>query len=317
MSNLPWQPTATINTLKQRANIIHKIRAFFSERDYLEVDPPIMAAHGVTDCHLENIRANFQGQTYHLQTSPEYHMKRLLAAGSGPIFTLSHAFRDDELGRWHNPEFTMLEWYRPGFDYLALLAEVGELLEEVLQAGSLKTYTYQELFEQLCQINPHETSIKELVGVVYKHKLSEVLRPDKDTIDDYLYLLMTHIIEPYLQSLKSPIAIIDFPGTQAALAKIKNNKALRFEVYYKGIELANGFDELLDANIQKARFNKDNELRQAKQKQPQKPCPYLIEALTQGLPDCSGVALGIDRLIAKALNKNTIKDVLAFTIENA
>jgi elongation factor P--(R)-beta-lysine ligase len=309
---MDWRPNASIDDLKKRANFLVKIRAFFVERGYFEVQTPIMGKFGVTDRYLSNISAVFRGQNYALQTSPEYHMKRLLAAGSGPIFQLIQAFRDDELGRWHNPEFTMLEWYQLDADHLTLLKEVEELVCSILMCPSFLVKTYREIFLNYCDIDPWHVTLSELRESLDRYDLGSVLSENERDKDQYLFLLMSHVVEPALKTSSVPVAIIDFPITQASLAKTSGEVAERFEVYYQGVELANGFHELLDPAMQRARFQQDNAQRKANHL-PEVPCDeYLLQALAAGLPPCSGVALGVDRLIALALGKSCLSDVMAF-----
>lgn len=314
---MTWQPSATIDTLHKRAEIISKIRAFFTSRHYLEVETPCMGNFGVTDVYLSNINAIFRQQTYYLQTSPEYHMKRLLAAGSGPIFQLARVFRDDELGRWHNPEFTMLEWYQLNLDHHGLMEEMDAFLQAILACQPLVKKTYQQVFMEIADFDPFKTSISALKVQLKKYNLEYVLPEEEQDIDQYLFLLMSHVIEPALAKINAPVAIYDFPTSQAALSQINQGVAERFEIYFKGVELANGFHELTDAKAQKARFAADLSQRQAKSLT----CPtsdeFLLAALDAGLPSCSGVALGIDRLIALALDKPGISDVLAFDFTRA
>jgi elongation factor P--(R)-beta-lysine ligase len=314
---MTWQPSATMSTLRQRAQLIALVRDFFNQRGYLEVDTPSMARFGITDVYLSNIKATFRGKTYHLQTSPEYHMKRLLAAGSGPIFQLARVFRDDELGRWHNPEFTMLEWYQLEVDHHGLMAEVDKLLQTTLSCPSLIKKTYQQAFIEICNLDPLISSINDLKLLLRSYDLDNVLANEERDKDQYLFLLMSHIIEPALAHLDAPVAIYDFPPSQAALSQVHNGVAERFEIYYKGIELANGFHELTDPKIQKARFESDIALRQAKSLEKAVMDEYLLSALEAGLPPCSGVALGIDRLITLALNHTHISSVLAFDLMRA
>ncbi|MGQ3890058.1 elongation factor P--(R)-beta-lysine ligase [Legionella sp. CNM-1927-20] len=314
---MSWQPSATITTLRQRAELIAQIRDFFSRRGYLEVDTPSMARFGITDVYLNNIKATFRGKTYYLQTSPEYHMKRLLAADSGPIFQLARVFRDDELGRWHNPEFTMLEWYQLNIDHHGLMAEVDELLQLILSCSSLIKKTYQQTFLEICDLDPLTASVTNLKSSLKNYDLDNVLASDEKDKDQYLFLLMSHVIEPALAHSDTPVAIYDFPPSQAALAQVHNGVAERFEIYFKGIELANGFHELTDAEMQKERFESDIALRKAKSLERAAMDEYLLSALEVGLPPCSGVALGIDRLVALALGHTTISSVLTFDFARA
>lgn len=312
-----WRPSASISSLRQRANIMAQIREFFNARDYLEVETPVMGACGVTDVYLESIQAQCSGKTYALQTSPEYHMKRLLAAGSGPIFQLARAFRDDEQGRWHNPEFTMLEWYRPGINHHELLTEVGDFLQVILACPPLVVMSYHDAFQQACELDPFDTSLVDLKACLQKLNLEQVLPSDETNIDQYLFLLMSHVVEPYLAKHNAPVGLVDFPPSQAALACVNNGVAERFEVYYRGIELANGFHELTDASVQAARFEDDLETRRVRGLAIPKPDAHLLAAMTHGLPASSGVALGVDRLVALALGHTSIQESLAFDVLRA
>lgn len=317
MNNIAWQPSASIEALRQRALILTRIRHFFNTRGYLEVETPVMARFGITDVYLSNIKAFFRNQPYCLQTSPEYHMKRLLAAGSGPIFQLARVFRDDELGRWHNPEFTLLEWYQLGIDHHALMDEVNALLQEILFCAPLIKKTYQQVFMEICDIDPLACSLYQLRQTLIKFELDHVLAVDEEDLDQYLFLLMSHVIEPALGTLSSPVAVFDFPISQAALAKVKDGIAERFEIYYRGVELANGFHELTDEQAQRARFIKDNTARKACGLEHIPPDEYLLAALSHGLPPSSGVALGIERLLALAMNQTSISATLAFDFSRA
>lgn len=314
---LSWQPSATLEAIKKRAEMLAEVRRFFTQRHYLEVETPIMAHYGVTDVYLANIKALFREKSYCLQTSPEYHMKRLLAAGSGPIFQLARVFRDDELGRWHNPEFTLLEWYQLGIDHHALLEEVDDLLQLLLKTKPLVKKTYQQAFLETCGLDPFAASIQEFKELLAKHDLDNVLPVQEMDTDQYLFLLMSHVVEPALGALDRPVGVYNFPASQASLAQVKEGVAERFEVYYRGVELANGFHELTDAASQAKRFAEDQAIRKEKGLPPVDSDPFLLEALAQGLPACSGVALGIDRLFALALGEDRIASVMAFDFHRA
>lgn len=311
--NDAWQPTASIITLKQRAKLIQEIREFFYQRAVLEVETPLLCHTSVTDPHLTSFTTNHG--TF-LQTSPEYAMKRLLAAGSGDIFQLTKAFRAEEFGQHHNQEFTLLEWYRLGFDQLQLINEVDELLQQILHCHPAEKITYQQLFEQQLGINPHAASINELIAIAKQHQLDQLNLSNKD---DWLNLLLSHVIEPTIGQ-HQPIFIYDYPASQAALAKIRHDQppvAERFECYFQGIELANGFHELTDHQQQRQRFIANNQHRQQSNKPSVPIDEYFLDALAHGLPNCAGVALGVDRLVMLALNENHIANVLSFTQENA
>lgn len=318
MRSAHWAPNLPLNVLRYRAQFISFIRQFFVERDYLEVDTPIMAKHGVTDVYIDNISASFSSQNYALQSSPEFHMKRLLASGSGPIFQISKAFRNDEQGRWHNPEFTLLEWYQLNITHYQLMDEVDSLLQRLLGCPMLRRLSYKELFEHYCEgINPHKASLETLAELVKKYQLTQALDKNEQDKDQYLFLLLAGVIEPQLSAEAAPLAVYDFPPSQASLAAINDGVAQRFEIYYKGVELANGFLELCDAVVQQKRFEQDNTQRMAMGRETKTIDSRLIAALEHGLPPCSGVALGVDRLLALALNRPCLEDVIAFTINNA
>lgn len=319
-----WQPTASLENLKKRAKIINIIRAFFCEKNILEVDTPLLSCAGVTDVHLANITVNYQAttnapiQTLYLQTSPEYYMKRLLAAGCGDIFQITKAFRNGEVGHLHQPEFTMLEWYRIGFTHLELMTEVDELLQTVLRTSSADRFTYQEIFLRYLKLDPFESSIEVLKNCASEHEIylehikNDPLENDRDF---WLQLLLSHLIEPQLGQ-ERPVFIYDFPITQAALAKIRRDDppvAERFEVYYQGIELANGFHELTDAEEQRARFEKNLQERIKLNLSAVPIDQEFLNALKSGLPECAGVALGIDRLVLLAIvsKKSFPKEILS------
>lgn len=313
-----WRPSASIELLRLRAQFIANIRRFFSQKNYLEVETPIMAHHGITDVYLSNIKATFRNKTYFLQTSPEYHMKRLLAAGSGAIFQIARVFRDDELGRWHNPEFSLLEWYQLAIDHHALMDEVDLLLQQTLATNPMQRMTYQQAFLESCMLDPMTASILDFRQVLQLHDLDNVLAASEQDRDQYLFLLMSHIVEPYLaKTYDRPVAVYHFPPSQASLAQINQGVAERFEIYYKGVELANGFHELTDAKAQALRFAEDKALRAEQGISSAEVDPWLLEALSHGLPPCSGVALGLDRLFALACNKSAIAEIMSFDFSRA
>lgn len=314
---MAWQPSATIDNLKIRAQILTKVRSFFVNLGYLEVETPIMGQHGISDVYLENILAKFRGHEYYLQTSPEYHMKRLLAAGSGPIYQIFRAFRDDELGRWHNPEFSLLEWYKLSADYNLLIAEVDDFLQKVFNCDPAIKISYQQIFIDACGIDPFAVSITELRLCLQRYDLDNVLDKNEQDVDQYLFLLMSHVVEPFMAHYTMPVVVYGFPKSQASLAQVVDDVALRFEVYYKGIELANGFAELIDADAQRMRFVEDNFKRVAKDLKTVTLDENFLQALQAGLPDCCGVALGLDRIIALYLQENNLASVISFAIDRA
>lgn len=319
-----WQPTASIEQLRQRASIICQIRQFFAERDVLEVDTPAMSHATVTDIHLHTFQTEFVGPGYadgrklYFMTSPEFHMKRLLAAGSGCIYQINKAFRNEESGRYHNPEFTMLEWYRVGFDHHRLMDEMDALLQRVLQCGAAQRMTYQQAFIRELGVCPLQGSMSELKQAAATLGLSDIAEPEQDR-DTLLQLLFSIGVEDKIGQTV-PAFVYDFPASQAALAKINPNDprvADRFEAYFKGIELANGFHELDHWQEQLARFEQDNAKRIEMGLSAQPIDHHLIEALKSGLPECAGVALGIDRLIMLAIGCDHIDQVTAFPFPRA
>jgi lysyl-tRNA synthetase class 2 len=300
--------------LRQRAKLLTKIREFFAERDILEVETPLLSHSSITDPNIQSFSARYYNENLYLQTSPEFAMKRLLAAGSGSIYQICKAFRNEQAGRQHNPEFTILEWYRVGFDHHALMAEMDEFLQFILHTNLAEKLTYKEIFEKYLQINPHEITKEELRNLAIKKGINDISGLD---VDDWLAILLTHLIEPELGTDR-PLFIYDFPASQAALAKInKNNIAERFEVYIKGIEIANGFHELNDGAEQRRRFLADLKKRR-ELNLPDIPIDEnFLAALDSGFPNCAGVALGIDRLLMLLMNTNSIKDVIIFPINQA
>jgi elongation factor P--(R)-beta-lysine ligase len=319
-----WQPSASIEHITIRARVLAQIRKFFNARNVLEVETPLMSAASGTDLHLHPMITHYQEslvaplQPFYLQTSPEFAMKRLLAAGSGPIYQICKAFRNGEVGRYHNPEFTMLEWYRPGYDHNQLMNEVEQLLKDILQTGDAERISYSTIFKKILNIDPLTVSLETLKACAIKSGLSEVEQWKDESQDTWLQLLFSHLIEPTLGQTV-PTFIYDFPASQAALAKVYGapQVAARFEVYVKGIELANGYHELTDADEQQRRFEQD--LIQRRQTHlPTVPISYyLLEAMKSGLPDCAGVALGVDRLILLLTEASHLSEVIAFPVERA
>ncbi|WP_404342236.1 EF-P lysine aminoacylase EpmA [Vreelandella venusta] len=321
-----WQPTASMETLRERARLLAAVRGFFAERDVWEVETPVLGQGGSTDVHLVSLAAlarTEKGQRkLWLQTSPEFHMKRLLAAGSGPIFQLARSFRDGEVGSRHNIEFTMLEWYRPGYTLAQLIEETTALVMQVLpnSPGPVVHYRYRELFHTHLAVDPFTTSLETLRALAAERANMPTSALADDGRDTCLDLLMSLVIEPHLGQQELSV-VVDYPASQAALARRHQDAdgewvASRFELYLNGIELANGYDELTDAEEQRQRFNDDNEERRRLGLPIVDVDEHLLAALTHGMPAASGVALGIDRLIQQALNKARLEDVLSFSTPN-
>jgi lysyl-tRNA synthetase class 2 len=317
-----WRPTASLENLRLRARILTTIRAFFESRGVLEVETPLLSGATVTDPHILSMSSRYggpgapHGRVLYLQTSPEYAMKRLLASSSGPIYQICKAFRDGESGRLHTPEFTILEWYRPGFDHHRLMNEMDELLGEVLGLPAAERLSYSDVFQRYIGVDPHTASLETLE----KHAATLGLTASRTTEkDDWLNLLMAQAAEPKLGRGR-PTFVFDYPASQAALARIREGNppvAERFEVYVEGLELANGFHELADGVEQRRRFEADLEKRRGLGRDSVPIDEYLLGALEAGMPSGAGVALGIDRLVMIAAGADALPDVLAFPIDRA
>ncbi|GAA0374601.1 elongation factor P--(R)-beta-lysine ligase [Bowmanella denitrificans] len=323
-SSVSWRPTASIDILQKRAELMAAVRLFFARRGVWEVETPCLSSATVTDEHLQGFSTEFvgpgaaQGRTLYLQTSPEYAMKRLLAAGSGAIFQICKAYRNEESGRWHNPEFTMLEWYRPGFDHFDLMQELDELVQLICSTEPAERVSYQQVFMQHVKLDPLSCHLAELRQAAAQLGHGELADNETDR-DVLLQLLFCDAVEPQIGQQR-PCFVYDFPASQAALAKLNPDDpraAQRFELYFRNLELANGFHELDDAGEQKARFEQDNLKRRSQGKQEKPIDPMLLQALEAGIPSCAGVAVGLDRLFMLALAQSSISDVLSFDVGNA
>lgn len=319
---MSWRPTATHAALRRRAEMLETAREFFKSRGVLEVETPILSAAAVSDPQIESLAtqiAGLPGRRY-LCPSPEYAMKRLLASGSGDIYQICKVFRDAERGRWHNTEFTMIEWYRIGLDDEALMDEVESLVGRLLAATRIlkpaERQTYAAALRRHAGVDAFSSSDAELLEAAARHGITCEAHLDRDAKLD---LLMGLIVGPKL-GRENPCFICDYPASQAALARLKPGEprvAARFELYLDGLELANGFHELVQPEEQRARFLQDLALRRSRG-QVQPPLDEnLLAALENGMPDCAGVALGFDRLVAIALGADRLADAMSFDIGNA
>jgi len=299
--------------LQGRAALNAKLREFFLERNVLEVETPLMGATAATDLNLEPIRvqqalATDQAPRY-LQSSPEFSMKKLLAMGSGSIYQLGKAFRFDEYGKLHRPEFTLLEWYRIGYDESLLMDEVEELVAATADISKLERISYRELFRQILDLDPHSCTLERLRVVATNNV--DFCAADYGR-DDLLYLLMSHCIEP---AMPPNCFIYDYPASQASLAEIEEDKngipvARRFELYLGSMEIANGYRELRDSRQLRQRLNADLAARKSLNRLPLPIDEELISAHEKGLPRCAGVALGVDRLLMVIMGATSIDDVM-------
>ncbi len=321
-----WRPTAGLTALNRRAAMLARLRAFFAERDVLEVETPLLSAETTLDPHLEPLSSTvdapgIDGRRMYLQTSPELAMKRMLAAGSGSIYQVCKAFRGGERGRWHNPEFTILEWYRVGWDVHRLMREVAALIETLL-GGSRRlepaTYvSYADLMRRHAGIDPQEASIQALRRAVADGP-SPVDTSGLDR-DDLLSRLFGERVEPEFAPDRVTV-VFDYPASQAAMAQLNASDprtAERFEAYVGDIELANGYGELRDPIEQRQRLERDLASRRGTGR-PLPPVPSrFLAALESGLPPCAGVALGFDRLLGLDLEAGSIDELISFPIERA
>ena len=317
-----WRPAATPELLRLRAETLAAIRRFFAERGVLEVETPLLAPATVTDVHIDSIPAQVElagrAQSRYLQTSPEYAMKRLLAAGAGACYQICKSFRQGDAGKLHNPEFTLLEWYRPGFGLEQLMDEVESLLRgvmpDLMASQRIPRLSYREVFQRHLAIDPHRIEPEAL-----RRLTRERLPVDTAELDatDCLQLLLGQVIEPELPKY---CFVYEYPAAQSALAKITPDRegepvARRFELFCNGMELANGYDEETDGKILRERFERDRERRA----ELGRPVPAidekLLAALDHGLPPCSGVALGVDRLLMLRSGAKSINEVLAFPVD--
>jgi len=323
--SLEWRPTASFENLLLRSQLLSAIRAFLGERGLTEVETPACSSAAATDPALDSLTTRYTGPgaptglPLYLHTSPEFAMKRLLAAGSGPIYQICKVFRDGEAGRYHNPEFTLLEWYRPGYDHHRLMDEVSALVHRVVARPLSDTrMSYKELFQLHLGIDPHNASMAALRGCALERGITNVDGLRITDSDTWLDLLLTHCIEPEMGP--GILLVYDFPASQASLARIRPGTvplAERFELYLDGVELANGFHELADAREQKRRFLQDLEKRRRLNRPVPPADERLLAALETGLPECSGVALGIDRLLMRIAGAEHIEQVLSFPIARA
>lgn len=317
VSNVPtasWAPSATLKMLHARARLLRSIRHFFDVRDMLEVDTAVLSQHATVDRHIESFKIE---ESSWLQTSPEFAMKRLLCAGAGPIWQICKVFRLEESGRHHNPEFTMLEWYRPDFDHHQLMDEVEALLRHcgVDVRLTFERISYRDAFLRHAGFDPLLASSAEMRALA-----SSRSPPPADDLgeshDAWLDHFFGSIVSPALGH-DSPCFIYDFPASQAALARVRGAVAERFELVWRGVELANGFHELADAEEQAQRFEADLQWRRANGKVTPPADQHLIAALRAGLPDCAGVAIGIDRLLMLMEQAPDLASTLAFDWQRA
>jgi elongation factor P--(R)-beta-lysine ligase len=322
-----WHPACSKEHLRLRAQMLADIRHFFSDRSVLEVETPLLSHAIGTDPQLAFFTTTFhwppREQTLFLQTSPEFAMKRLLAAGSGSIYQIAKAFRNGESGRYHNPEFTLLEWYRVGFTLPQLMDEVAELIAALFAGthaiNASQRFSYQDLFTQYTGLNPLEFSYQDYCAFAHQHRLSEAVAICQHDHALWLDFLFSHKVQPYLGA-NALCMVYDYPACQSSLARTKEHNPLvtdRVELFINGIELGNGFYELTDAEEQDQRFDAEIAIRQQRKLPAVIKDQHLLAALQSGLPDCSGIAIGLDRLLMVLADSASIEDVLAFPVDRA
>ena len=309
-----WQPSISAENLRKRAQLLSATRAFFSARDVCEVQTPIVATAGNPDVHIDSIEVNLSAGAYdtergYLNTSPEFCMKRLLAAGSGDIYQLCSAFRAGEAGCWHNPEFTILEWYRLGFSMQQLMDEVAALVSQLYGAElPLRFITWAEAWTHK-GINPNdETALNQSLGAM------QIDVPAGLSLSELQDLAFSFVVQPDLGE-QGLCFVYHYPAEQASLARLSpddDSVAERFELFWQGVELANGFVELVNAQEQRQRFQADNQQRLAAAKPKVREDERFLAALEAGLPECAGVAVGFDRLVALLLEQARLEDVITF-----
>lgn len=300
--------------------MLGRIRAFFAAREFMEVETPALSRAAATDPALGSFSVCVNGGLRYLHTSPEFPMKRLLAAGSGDIYQICRVFRAGEIGRHHNPEFALLEWYRLGFDHHALMTDVEELLREVLSGfttiGSANRLSYRDAFTHYAELDPLTSTTEDLRTCAASHAIQTQGALDRD---QWLDLLLSHVVAPALPEGRFTF-IYDYPASQAALARVRSGEppvAERFEVFWGALELANGFHELIDPAEQRERFEREQRARRAADLSVPALDERLLKALAHGLPDCAGVALGLDRLTMVAAGADSIAEVTAFPWDRA
>jgi elongation factor P--(R)-beta-lysine ligase len=316
---MDWRPSAAIATLEVRASMLRAAREYFTATRALEVDTPTLSSAGVTDIHLASVAATTSGRRTFLHTSPEYAMKRLLAAGCGDIWQICKVYRDAESGRFHNPEFTLIEWYRLGVDHHALMSDVERLIGTMLPPSRAfdrsERLTYREAVQLHAGIDPFDDPDAVLIARLESSGI-EVPRELRGDRDGCLDLIMATVVGPQLGHDRLTF-IYDYPASQAALAQIRGPVASRFEAYMDGLELANGFHELSNSSEQQTRFERDLAERARRGLPPMPVDERFLAALEHGLPECSGVALGFDRLVMCATGARHIDAVLAFPFDRA
>lgn len=324
-----FQCTASLATLRRRSQLLREICAFFEDLDFIHVETPLISRDTVVDRYIEPIRVARSAvvgdatgsEDLFLQTSPEFAMKRLLASGAKAIYQICKAFRKGEAGRRHNPEFTMLEWYRVGDDLEAGIQLLADFASRVIGVESVERLSYREAFLKYASLDPFVDSVEEMRNVCVANKIDVSAFVDDIERDSWLNLIMSEIVEPNL-GVKGCVIVDKWPSSQSALAQVvapENGDAYaeRFELFFQGVELANGYHELLDPDELTLRNQEVNRQRESDGNESLPESSYLVDAMKKGLPSCSGVALGVDRLLMVLLGHESIDEVIAFPFDRA
>ncbi len=327
-----WQPTATWETLLRRAKLLRDLRKFFDQRSFIEVETPLLSSEVLVERHLDPLSAVLfddsqepaAGRRMFLQTSPEAHMKRLLAAGAQAIYQVTRSFRGGERGQRHNPEFTIVEWYRRGDTMIDGMTLLSDLCEALLTRGPAERISYGDAFRQHAGVDPFTADTSALAALAAARGLALSADIRAHHRDELLNVLLAELVEPQLGK-QQPTILYHYPASQAAFAITTQGRppdqaqrvAERFELYVDGLELANGYHELTDADELQRRMGVANDQRHTDGKPTLPPAQRLLAAMRSGLPDCTGVALGFDRLIMAATGSRNINDVLPFATDRA
>jgi lysyl-tRNA synthetase class 2 len=318
-----WRPTASWPALRRRAALLAKLRGFFERHGFLEVETPILSADTVVDRHLDPFPVPLAvpgaKTRLWLQTSPEFAMKRLMAAGAEAIYQVTRAFRRHEQGARHNPEFTLVEWYRRGDSMAEGMQFLSALCAELLGMPPAKPLTYRAAFQEHLGLDPHSATVEELAAAARRHNVAAPQSLGHEDRDSWLDLLLVSLVEPHLGK-RAPVILHDYPASQAVLAQLRAGDppvAERFELYVQGIELANGYHELADPDAIRARIRTSNAARQADRKETLPEESRLLAAMQHGLPACTGAALGFDRLVMLAVGASSLSEVIAFPWDRA
>ena len=329
MATDDWKPSASMMALRERAGLLKAVRHYFDSNGVMEVETPMLSSAATVDVYINSFSTEYKPiggdslKTLYLHTSPEFPMKRLLAAGSGDIYSLGRVFRNGEAGGRHNPEFTMLEWYRVGMDQQRLMDDVSALLSSICNFSEVRRCSYGEIFQEKLNVNPYTIPDEELDQLVQQRIDPGLTGLDRN---DCLDLLFSKFIEPELGAQKDSklegVFIYDYPASMSALARLSTNAkgekvSSRFELFINGTELANGYHELLDGEEQQKRFESEQDKRSERGFDRYPYDQRMVNSLKHGMPDCAGVALGIDRLLMLVLGADTIAEVIAFDFSRA